>query len=131
MTEIIRTNTTQSAKAVDNPCVGFFWYDLDSHSLFGVRKEELSPSRMEAAACDGLPFIDYPETNREVWEQEGFPGDYARTPRGRFSWSVNKFVVLVSSWARPIQDELTALLKKEFLLPSLELVIDEHWDVKP
>ena len=131
MTEIIRTNTTPRAKAVDNPCVGIFWYDQDSHSLFGVRKEALSPSRMEAAACDGLPFIDYPETNREVWEQKSFPGDYARTPRGRVSWAVNKFIVLVGNWARPIQKELIDLLKKEFSLPSLVLVLDEHWDMKP
>ena len=128
---VIRANITPRAKAVDNPCVGIFWYDLDSRSLFGVRKEAWSPSRMEAAACDGLPFIDYPETNREVWEQESFPGDYARTPRGRVSWAVNKFVVLVGNWARPIQDEITALLKKEFSLPSFELVFDAHWDLKP
>ena len=40
-------------------------------------------------------------------------------------------VVLVGSWARPIEDELTTLLQSEFSLPSLELVIDDHLDVKP
>ena len=75
--------------------------------------------------------IIYPETNEDVWTQEAFPGDYARTPRGRVSWIVNRFVVLVGSWARPIQDELTALLKAEFALPSLHLVFDNHWDVEP
>ena len=30
-----------------------------------------------------------------------------------------------------LEDELTVLLQAEFSLPSLELVIDEHWDVKP
>lgn len=114
-----------------NPSVGIFWYDSASHSLFGVRKQEVTPAQMEAAACDGLPFIIYPETNEEVWQQEKFPGDYARTPRGRVSWVVNRFVVLVGSWARPIEDELTALLQAEFSLQSLELVFDEHWDVKP
>lgn len=114
-----------------NPSVGIFWYDFDSHSLFGVRKQEVTPAQMEAAACDGLPFIIYPETNEDVWRKERFPGDYARTPRGRVSWVVNRFVVLVGSWARPIEDELTALLQAEFSLPALELVIDEHWDVKP
>ena len=40
-------------------------------------------------------------------------------------------VVLVGSWARPIEDELTALLQAEFSLPALEFVYDGHWDVKP
>lgn len=88
-------------------------------------------AQMEAVACDGLPFIIYPETNEEVWQQDKFPGDYARTPRGRVSWIVSRFVVLVGSWARPIEDELTALLQEEFSLQSLELVFDEHWEVKP
>ena len=113
----------------ENPSVGIFWYDFASHSLFGVRKQEVTPSQIETAACEGLPFIIYPETNEEVWQQEKFPGDYVRTPRGRVSWVVNRFVVLVGSWARPIEDELTVLLQAEFSLPSLELVFDEHWDV--
>ena len=25
------------------PCVGIFWYDLEDHSFFGVRKKELTP----------------------------------------------------------------------------------------
>ena len=91
----------------------------------------MTPAQIETEACDGLPFIIYPETNEEVWQQEKFPGDYARTPRGRVSWVVNRFVVLVGSWARPMQDVLTALLQSKFSLPSLELVFDEHWDAKP
>lgn len=116
-------------KIEENPSVGIFWYDFASHSLFGVRKQEVKPAQMEAAACDGLPFIIYPETNEEVWLQEKFPGDYARTPRGRVSCVVNRFVVLVGSWARPIEDELTVLLQAEFSLPALEFVYDGHWDV--
>lgn len=114
-----------------NPSVGIFWYDFASHSLFGVRKQEVTPAQMEAAACDGLPFIIYPETNEEVWQREKFPGDYAQTPRGRVSWVVNRFIVLVGFWARPIEKELTVLLQAEFSLPSLELAFDEHWNVKP
>ena len=107
-----------------NPSVGIFWYDFASHSLFGVRKQEVTPAQIKTAACDGLPFIIYPETN-----EEKFPGDYARTPRGRVSWVDNRFVVLVGSWARPIEDELIVLLQSEFSLPSLEFVYDGHWDV--
>jgi len=116
-------------KIDESPAVGIFWYNAETHSLFGVRKESLSLERMEDAARDGYPFIIYPKTNKEVWQQEDFPGDYARTPRGRVSWIINRFVVLVGSWARPIQAELTALLQAEFSLPSLELVFDGHWDV--
>lgn len=115
----------------DYPSVGIFWYNPETHSLFGVRKESVSPARIEAAALDGYPFIIYPETNEDVWKHEAFPGDYARTPRGRISWIVNQFVVLVGNWACPVQEELVELLKEEFSLPSLELVYDGHWDVKP
>ncbi len=142
LASVVRTNTqprvvsssnveapVREFKIEENPSVGIFWYDSASHSLFGVRKQKVTPVQMETAACDGLPFIIYPETNEEVWQQEKFPGDYARTPRGRVSWVVNRFVVLVGSWARPIEDELTALLQAEFSLPALELVYDGHWDV--
>lgn len=40
-----------------NPSVGIFWYDFASHSLFGVRKQEVTPAQIETAACGGLPFI--------------------------------------------------------------------------
>ena len=117
-----KTGSFDEFKIEENPSVGIFWYDSGSHSLFGVRKQEVTPAQIETAACDGLPFIIYPETNEEVWLQEKFQGDYARTPRGRVSWVVSRFVVLVGSWARPIEDELTALLQSELSLPSLELV---------
>ena len=32
------------------PCVGIFWYDLKDHTLFGVRKKELTPQMVEEAA---------------------------------------------------------------------------------
>ena len=142
LASVVRTNThprvvsssnveapVREFKIEENPSVGIFWYDFASHSLFGVRKQEVTPSQIETAACDGLPFIIYSETNEDVWQQEKFPGDYARTPRGRVSWVVNRFVVLVGSWARPIEDELIVLLQAEFSLPALVLVFDEHWDV--
>lgn len=133
LASVIRTNTTQRSTSLMNPSVGIFWYDSENQALFGVHKEELPPSRMEAAAREMMPFIVYPELNREVWEREHFPGDYDRTPRGRVSWIINKFVVLVGSWARPIQDELTTLLEKEFSLPhqEIELIFDTHWDLVP
>ena len=144
LASVVRTNTLPLVASLsnqevsvlefkigENPSVGIFWYDTDSHSLFGVRKQEVTPAQMEATACDGMPVIIYPETNEEVWSQEKFPCDYAQTPRGRVSWIVNCFVVLVGSWARPIWEELTDLLQAEFSLPSLEFVFDGHWDVAP
>ena len=32
------------------PAVGIFWYDTDDHTLFGVRKKELTPREVEEAA---------------------------------------------------------------------------------
>ena len=42
------------------PSVGIFWYDPEDHSLFGVRKKELTPREVEEAAEKGKPFINYP-----------------------------------------------------------------------
>lgn len=61
------------------PLVVIFWYDSASHSLFGIRKQEVTPAQIEAAACDGLPFIIYLETNEEVWQQES-PGRLRPNP---------------------------------------------------
>lgn len=102
------------------PCVGIFWYDPQDHSLFGVRKKELTPQEVEEAAQKGKPFINYPHK---------FKGDYTQIPRGRVAWTIDKFIVLVGKWAEPIQDELAALLEQEFSLPYFEFVYDEHWDL--
>ena len=103
------------------PSVGIFWYDPEDHSLFGVRKKELTPREVEEAAEKGKPFINYPETK--------FKGDYTQIPRGRVAWTIDKFIVLVGHWAEPIQEELTALIEQEFSLPYFEFVYDEHWDL--
>ena len=58
-----------------NPSVGIFWYDSASCALFGVRKQEVMQAQIEAVSCDGSPFIIYPETNEEVWQQEQSQGD--------------------------------------------------------
>ena len=62
----------ESMKAFDEqmPCVGIFWFDLEDHTLFGVRKEELTPRQVEDAAEKGLPFINYPHLHRQVWAKE-------------------------------------------------------------
>ena len=140
LASVVRTNThprvvsssnveapVREFKIEENPSVGIFWYDFASHSLFGVRKQEVTPSQIETAACDGLPFIIYSETNEDVWQQEKFPGDYARTPRGRVSWVINKFIVLVGEWARPVEAELSLLVENEFALPCFEFVFDRHF----
>ncbi len=109
------------------PSVGIFWYNPEKHSLFGVRKEEMSPVRAEAAASDGLPFINYPELHRDVWDQLHLTGEYDVAPRGRISWVINKFIVLVGEWARPVEAELSLLVEKEFALPCFEFVFDRHF----
>lgn len=122
------------------PCVGIFWYDPVEKALFGVRKQELTPKMTTEAAEKGLPFINYPKLHRQVWakehfraeakqEETKFTGDYTQVPRGRVAWNVNKFIVLVGQWAKPIEEELGALLEKEFSLPYFEFVYDYHWDL--
>lgn len=105
------------------PCVGIFWYDPEDHTLFGVRKKEITPQIVEEAAEKGKPFINYPHLHRQVWAK------YTQIPRGRVTWTIDKFIVLVGHWAEPIQDELTELLEQEFSLPYFEFVYDEHWDL--
>ena len=122
------------------PAVGIFWYDPEENELFGVNKKELTPQMIEAAAEKGIPYINYPHYHRPVWlkqryaaaakgEESKFAGDYSQTPRGRVAWSVDRFEVLVGSWARDIEDELRVLIKKHFALPDFEFRYDEHWDL--
>lgn len=122
------------------PSIGIFWYDQEEHCLFGVRKSELTPKMVEDAADRGLPFINYPQLHRQIWAKEyfraqakhsetKFKGDYTQIPRGRVSWNIDKFIVLVGHWAEPMQEELTALIESEFHLPYFEFVYDEHWDL--
>ena len=105
------------------PAIGIFWYDPKEHDFFGVYKKELTPKMIEEAAQKGLPFINYPKLHRQI------PPDYTQIPRGRVSWNIDKFVVLVGKWAEDIQDELTELINQHFALPFFEFVYDEHWDL--
>ena len=132
----------EAMKAFDEemPSVGIFWYDNEDHEFFGVCKQEVTPKMAEAAAVDGIPYINYPHLHRQIWakeyfraqangEQTKFTGDYTQIPRGRVAWNINKFVVFVGKWAEPIQPELTALIDKHFHLPYFEFVYDYHWDL--
>jgi hypothetical protein len=48
------------------PCVGIFWYDPEDHTLFGVRKKELTPQMVEEAAKKGIYRIDHPKTQAKA-----------------------------------------------------------------
>lgn len=142
MTKAERDALMADMKSFDEqmPCVGIFWYDPVEQTFFGVRKQEVTPKMAEEAALKGVPFINYPHLHRQVWakehfraeakqEETKFTGDYTQVPRGRVAWNVNKFIVLVGQWAKPIEDKLTELLEKEFSLPYFEFVYDHHWDL--
>lgn len=122
------------------PSVGIFWYDAADHSFFGVRKLQLTPKMVEESAEKGMPFINYPHLHRQIWAKEyftaqakhidtKFKGDYTMVPRGRVTWNIDKFIVLVGKWAEPVMEELTALIEQNFHLPYFEFVYDEHWDL--
>ena len=122
------------------PAVGIFWFDTKERTLFGVCKQEVTPKAIEVAAEKGLPFINCPKLHHNVWQKEYFRAvaenkkspflaDYEYIPRGRVSWNINRFIVLVGKWAEDCEDELTQHLKNEFSLPSFEFVYDEHWNI--
>lgn len=132
----------ESMRALDEPMpqVGIFWYDTEDKTFFGVRKQELTPKQVEEAAENGMPFINYPHLHRQVWAKEyfkaqaigettKFSGDYTQVPRGRVTWNINKFIVFVGQWAKPIEDELAQMIEKEFALPYFEFVYDNHWNI--
>lgn len=124
LTDQERTDQMNDMRSFDEqmPCIGIFWYDPVDHSFFGVRKKEITPRMVEEAAEKGDPYISYPEMQRELSVNES-------SMCGRVVWSIDKFIVLVGEWAKPIQEELTKLLEKEFSLPYFEFVYDEHWDL--
>ena len=62
-------------------------------------------------------------------EKTKFTGDYTQVPRGRVTWNIKKFIVLVGHWAEPIFNELTELVEQEFSFPYFEFVYDHHWDL--
>ena len=101
------------------PCVGIFWYDPADRSFFGVRKKEITPQMVEAAAEKGVPFINYTES-------DGLLSVDGPSMFGNVAWTVDKFSVLVGKWAEPIQEELTQMLEKEFSLPYFEFVYNEQ-----
>ena len=103
------------------------------HSFFGVRKQELTPKRIEEYAAKGIRSIEIstlisdrddsinPLPLRESKERV--------LHMGRVPWNINKFIVFVGQWAKPIEAELSAMIEKEFALPYFEFVYDVHWDL--
>ncbi len=94
------------------PCVGIFWYDPADKTLFGVRKQELTPKMVEDAADNGLPYINYPHLDRQGWAKEFFQarakhedtkfgGDYTQVPRGRVTWDPisSSSMTTIGTWA--------------------------------
>ena len=60
LTDQERTAQMNDMRSFDEqmPCVGIFWYDPAEHSLFGVRKKEITPQMVEEAGRKGA-FISY------------------------------------------------------------------------
>ena len=102
LTDKERTAQMNDMRSFDEqmPCVGIFWYDPADRNFFGVRKKEITPRMVEEAAEKGDPYISYPEMQRELSVNES-------SMCGRVVWSIDKFIVLVGEWAKPIQEELT------------------------
>ena len=130
-------------RALDEPMpqVGIFWFDPNDHTFFGVRKQELTPKSIEAFAAKGIRTIDIttlmPDTDDSICPSpelvrnlsNGRESGERVLPRGRVAWNINKFIVFVGQWAKPVEDELAAMIEKEFALPYFEFVYDIHWDL--
>lgn len=98
------------------PSIGIFWYDPQNHGLFDVCKKELTPREVEETRSKGVEVINYPELQYTHNTQ---------VPRGRVAWSIDKFIVLIGHWAKPMRDELTQLIEDTFHLPYFEFVYEE------
>ena len=48
------------------PSVGIFWFDPEDHTLFGVRKKELTPREVEEARVKGVDVINYQGYGRKA-----------------------------------------------------------------
>lgn len=82
------------------PSVGIFWYDPGDHTLFGVRKKELTPREVEEAAEKGVPFINYPKLHRQVWAKEYFRAQskhqetkFRRCPADAFTRRMHRWTI--------------------------------------
>ena len=122
-------------RALDEPLpqVGIFWYDLNDHSFFGVRKQELTPKLIEEFAVKGVRNIDITTLLQGMLDTiSSRPKGESRDRglhKGRVAWNINKFIVFVGQWAKPIEEELYQMIEEEFALPYFEFVYDEHWDL--
>lgn len=122
-------------RALDEPMpqVGIFWYDLNDNAFFGVRKQELTPKRIEEFAVRGVRFIDIttlvPQITDSISSRPVRESGERVLLFGRVAWNINKFIVFVGQWAKPIEAELSQMIEKEFALPYFEFVYDIHWDL--
>ena len=99
------------------PAVGIFWYDPEEHDFFGIKKQEITPKRIEESLQLGITKIDYPLA------------DHPKATHGRVAWNIDHFIVFVGQWAKDNEEELTTLIDKYFALPYFEFRYDEHWDL--
>ena len=122
-------------RALDKPMpqVGIFWFDPNDRTFFGVRKQELTPKRIEEFAAKGVRTIDIttlvPQFADTVRSRPLRESVERVLHFGRVAWNINKFIVFVGQWAKPIEEELSEMIEKEFALPYFGLVYDEHWDL--
>ena len=135
MTEKEIQQQMDAMRALDEamPQVGIFWYDPVDHTFFGVRKQELTPKRIEEYAAKGIRSIDI---STLIFDKDDSinPLPLRESKErilhiGRVAWNINKFIVFVGQWAKSIETELSAMIEKEFALPYFEFVYDVHWDL--
>lgn len=114
-------------RALDEPMpqVGIFWYDPQEHSFLCTEKKEITPKMVEESRARGEQSITYATSGTRPQRESG----ERVLLFGRVAWNINKFIVFVGQWAKPIEAELAEMIEKEFALPYFEFVYDIHWDL--
>lgn len=124
-------------KYQDNAEVGIFWYNVNSHTLFGVYStiaDSLNWYHSDQFECD---IKTEPRLHKDIWKKKSrqstnslFIGDYTRVPRGRvFQFKDQGFKVYVGDWI-DLYPEAKEQILLEFNLPNdTQFVKDVHWDI--
>jgi hypothetical protein len=129
--------TMQSNMDLQNsPKVGIFWYDIKANELFGVTASLASDLPFNDKGLKTIGFL-----HRDWWKKQQmrakaknqsasiFLAEYTQIPRGRIFQTVGgQFQLMCGSWINEFP-QVVDLVKEEFDLSELEVVIDEHWEI--
>lgn len=132
-------DSMKSLAESDKPQVGIFWFDKNEFELFGVHKSDADSVTPDSSGRRIYPKLHYQLWNKDKFRAKAkgenylrFNGNYVDTPRGRVNKEGDEFILYVGDWIdEPYaqKDTLIELIKAEFNLDNLTVVIDPHWNI--